>query len=39
MRTRVFSLLLCRLLSHPFLYLIRSGDQILFLGRVTDPRG
>src|SRR5260370_15486737 len=25
--------------DHPFLYLIRSGDQILFLGRATDPRG
>jgi serpin B len=23
--------------DHPFLYLIRSGDQILFFGRMTDP--
>jgi serpin B len=25
--------------DHPFLYLIRSGNQILFVGRVADPRG
>lgn len=25
--------------DHPFLYLVRSGDQIVFLGRIADPRG
>jgi serine protease inhibitor len=24
--------------DHPFLYIIRSGEQVLFIGRVMDPR-
>ncbi|MCU1227904.1 MAG: serpin family protein, partial [Acidobacteria bacterium] len=26
------------IVDHPFLYIIRSGEQILFIGRVVDPR-